>query len=303
MKGKTTHSGVVPYRINENREIEILLIRNKSDSRWMLPKGHNEKGMSNRDVAHMEAWEEAGIRGTIMNPAFTKYGHPKQNSKVRVKLFLMKVSEVAEKWPEKKKRKRKWFPFDDARKRIWPGKLRKMLPLISQTIKSREGFMKEICFIRHGKSAQGHSSGSDFERPLNSRGEQDSLEMGRRLAERNFKPDLVISSPALRAASTAQRVAAELGYDIERIRYDENLYLCEISDFKELIKNMDDSIRTVLIVGHNPAIEMAEYYFTGTGRDRFPTCGLFIMDTPSWNQCGKRQCREIYYDYPKNVLN
>ncbi|MBB6482166.1 histidine phosphatase family protein [Spirochaeta isovalerica] len=303
MKKKATHSGVVPYRINSNSEIEILLIKKRGDSRWMLPKGHKEQGLSNREVALMEAREEAGIEGTVFDSAFTKYGHPKGNSKVKVKLFLMKVSHVAEHWPEEKKRKRKWFSIDAGRKKIWPRKLRKSFEQITQIIQSREGFMKEICFIRHGKSAHGSSIMRDFDRPLNARGEKDSLKMGRRLAARNFRADLIISSPAIRAASTAERIAEGLGYDMNKIRFEEDLYLCEIGDFRELIRSMDDSIRSIIIIGHNPSIEMAEYYFTGMGRDSFPTCGLFIMETESWNGCGKKQCREIFYDYPKNVLH
>lgn len=303
MESNTTHIGVLPYRLNKKKQIEILLIKNRGDYRWMLPKGHKEKGMSNHQVGLMEAFEEAGIKGNILSSSPSSYYHPKRNSKVKVSLYLMRVTRSIDHWQEEKQRKREWFSYDAARKKIWPVKLRKALPLFMEIILKQEALMKEICFIRHGKSSQKIPGLKDIERPLSKRGQRDSIEMGKKLALRDFFPDLIISSPADRAISTARLIANQLNYKKIDIRIEENLYLCDVDNIKKIIVTMKNKYKKLIIVAHNPAISMAETYFTGQKREKFPTGALFIMEADSWKNYQKGICREIFYDYPKNVLH
>ena len=73
--------------------------------------------------------------------------------------------------------------------------------------------MKTLYLIRHAKSSWAEGGLSDFDRSLNKRGKRDALQMGKRLKALGVTPGVVISSPAKRAITTAQKIADELGYD------------------------------------------------------------------------------------------
>ena len=72
--------------------------------------------------------------------------------------------------------------------------------------------MKTLFLVRHAKSSRDDPSLPDRDRPLDDRGKRDAPTMGKRLAKRDVKPDLLLSSPALRALTTAQLMAEEVGY-------------------------------------------------------------------------------------------
>jgi len=78
---------------------------------------------------------------------------------------------------------------------------------------------RRLVMIRHAKSSWANPLQSDFERPLNERGEHDAPMMGERLKKMGVTPDLVIASPAKRAKQTAKKIAKEMGYDIDKIQW------------------------------------------------------------------------------------
>ena len=73
--------------------------------------------------------------------------------------------------------------------------------------------MKQLTLIRHAKSSWKQTGMEDSARPLNRRGKSDAIDMGQRLAAIEFMPDVLISSPAKRARSTARRMGKEIGYE------------------------------------------------------------------------------------------
>ena len=87
--------------------------------------------------------------------------------------------------------------------------------------------MKTLFLVRHAKSSRDDPSLPDRDRPLDDRGKQDGPKMGKRLAKRDVKPDLLLSSPALRALTTAQLIAEEIGYKLKDIVVDDRLYASE----------------------------------------------------------------------------
>jgi len=114
--------------------------------------------------------------------------------------------------------------------------------------------MKTLLLMRHAKSSFKDGSMPDFERPLSKKGEKDAPRMGKLLREKDLIPDVIISSPALRARATAELVADKIGYKGEII-YLESLYLGEPQAYLEALRNLDDEVETVLVVGHNPGLE------------------------------------------------
>lgn len=84
--------------------------------------------------------------------------------------------------------------------------------------------MKTLILIRHAKSDWHSAAGTDFDRPLNTRGKNVAPLMGQRLVDRGCLPDLLLSSPAKRARQTAKRIAKQLAYPEERIEYATEIY-------------------------------------------------------------------------------
>ena len=148
--------------------------------------------------------------------------------------------------------------------------------------------MKKLYLIRHAKSSWKDLFVDDFDRPLNKRGKKDAPLMGKRLKEKGIKPDLIISSPALRAKTTAQVIAKELGF--KEIVYDEKIYEAEEETLYEIVKNLDSRYKTVFLVGHNPGLNMLAEKLVGLN-DNIPTCGVVEIDLDAR--------RLISFEYPK----
>jgi len=162
--------------------------------------------------------------------------------------------------------------------------------------------MKTLCLIRHAKSSWNDEYVEDFERVLNSRGLSDAPEMGRRLMQRGYQPDLIVSSSAFRAMSTARRIARELAYDPQQIVADSRIYEASLSRLFEIVQSMPDEVNALALVGHNPGLHYLAQHLTGAAPDEFPTCAVFAIrfDLASWSAitplCGKL----LFYDFPKS---
>src|SRR5215470_8706335 len=112
--------------------------------------------------------------------------------------------------------------------------------------------MKTLYLVRHAKSSRDDPSLPDKERPLNKRGRRDAPRMGERLAKRDVKPDLILSSPAVRALATAEIVSRKLGYAIKDIVVDERLYGADPNDLLDVIHELGEKPKRVMLFGHNP---------------------------------------------------
>jgi phosphohistidine phosphatase len=158
--------------------------------------------------------------------------------------------------------------------------------------------------IRHAKSSWANPLQSDFERPLNDRGEHDAPLMGARLKELGIKPDLIISSPAKRAKQTAKRIADVLGYQKDDIKYIDKLYHCIPAVFEEVIYETDNSKQTMFIVAHNPGItdfvnELSDKFQT----DNMATCAVVgvKIEAEEWSDYKLAKKEVFLYEYPKKL--
>lgn len=104
-------SGVIPYRW-EGENVRLLLITNRSGQRWVIPKGIVEPGMSAFSSAANEAYEEAGIRGTLYPESIGAYDYAKWDGRCRVSVFLMEIDDVSDHWPEDF-RERHWLETEE----------------------------------------------------------------------------------------------------------------------------------------------------------------------------------------------
>ena len=107
----------LPYRFRKT--FEIMLVSSLDSGRWIVPKGWPMKGRTSQESAAREAFEEAGLKGEIGADAIGHYHYFKRRKNgslwhCRVEIFAMKVKEQRRIWPEKSRRKTKWFPVEKA---------------------------------------------------------------------------------------------------------------------------------------------------------------------------------------------
>ena len=142
--------------------------------------------------------------------------------------------------------------------------------------------MKYLLVLRHAKSSWKDEALGDFDRPLNNRGKRDAPRMGRLLADMDLIPDLIITSGAKRAKSTAKAAADSSGYEGE-IDVRSQLYMAMPDDYFAVLNEVPDSNERVMVVGHNPGVEELLEQLTGIW-ERMPTAALahLGLDIESW---------------------
>jgi 8-oxo-dGTP pyrophosphatase MutT (NUDIX family) len=86
----------------------VCLVTSSSGKRWVVPKGLIDEGKSVGEMALQEAWEEAGIVGVLDSKPVGTYLYAKYGGTCHVTVFLMQVTEVADDWPERSFRERRW---------------------------------------------------------------------------------------------------------------------------------------------------------------------------------------------------
>ena len=163
--------------------------------------------------------------------------------------------------------------------------------------------MKRLILLRHAKSSWSEDGLPDSERPLSGRGERDAPRMGARLHERGTRPDLVLSSPALRARETAKLVAQAIDYPVDAIRVEPSLYLAAPKEILALVAEQADTVDCLLVVGHNPGLtELTNLLLPALNLANLPTAGTVVLDcaTESWAEVRNAQRHLVYYDYPKS---
>ena len=160
--------------------------------------------------------------------------------------------------------------------------------------------MKTLFLIRHAKSSWDDRTLSDKDRPLNDRGRRDAPKMGERLAKRRVKPDLILSSPATRALTTAEIIAKKLDYDGRNIVVNDRLYAVEADKLLDVIRQLDDRAERVMLIGHNPELtELA--HRLASKITHLPTCAVaeFAFDSKSWTRIGKDKPAKVALEYPR----
>lgn len=164
--------------------------------------------------------------------------------------------------------------------------------------------MKKLIIVRHAKSSWDFPELNDYDRPLNKRGKKNAPEMGKRLASRGILPDLIITSPAKRAAATAKRIAIEVGYGIKDIKKEPLFYHGSINDIIKVIRSINNKISTLMIFGHNPDWTSVANLLTGSDIYNIPTCGIaeIDFDVSAWTEVEKNKGTLVNFDYPKKVL-
>ncbi len=163
--------------------------------------------------------------------------------------------------------------------------------------------MKSLYLLRHAKSSWAEPGLSDRQRPLNKRGLHDAPIMGERFRERGESLQGIVSSPAVRAHTTAELFARACGFPTGEIAHEEDLYFLGKRSIEHAILGQDDQLESLMLVFHNPDIT----YFTNSidydfSIDNMPTCALVKMncDIAHWSDWSRDTTTFEYFDFPKN---
>jgi phosphohistidine phosphatase len=160
---------------------------------------------------------------------------------------------------------------------------------------------KKLLLVRHGKSDWGNLDLKDFDRPLNKRGKENAPEMAERLLERGFNFDLIVSSPAKRAKSTAKYFAE--AYKVNQIQFEESIYEANTTALLKVVNGLDDAANTVIMFGHNPGFTDFTNELSHADIYNIPTAGMVLISFPfdSWKMVSKGTGELVFFDYPKNT--
>ncbi len=164
--------------------------------------------------------------------------------------------------------------------------------------------MKTLYLIRHAKSDWSIDGLSDIDRPLNKKGYNDAHKMSLILKEKNVVPDLIISSPAVRAISTSLIFCRIFEYNPKSILINKNLYDTSVKEYVQAISKIDAEHQVVLLFGHNPSISSTFSALTNFTNQEIPTCGIVGIQSniTNWGDFSKKSNTLIYLDFPKNHL-
>jgi phosphohistidine phosphatase len=177
---------------------------------------------------------------------------------------------------------------------------RKCAALAPSLALPRDICLKRLFLIRHAKSSWDDTALPDKDRSLNDRGRRDAPKMGKRLAKRDVTPDLILSSPARRAVTTAEIIAKKLHYKLKDIVVDDRLYAGAADDILKVIHKLGDNLESVMLFGHNPELTELAHRLSSE-ITHMPTCAVaeFTFNAKSWPDIGKARVAKVALDYPK----
>ena len=167
---------------------------------------------------------------------------------------------------------------------------------------------KTLWLLRHAKAVPGNGL-DDSDRPLDERGRDAAKRMGRYLAKRGVRPELVLCSPSVRTRETLELVCAALGGALEAL-YEDALYLAGEDALLERLEELSDDVASVMLVGHNPGVAELALLLARRGDPdalaalsrKYPTGALaeLRVGAPRWRGLG-RGCELVSFVTPKRL--
>lgn len=160
---------------------------------------------------------------------------------------------------------------------------------------------RDLFIIRHAKSDWSFDV-SDFDRPLNTRGFANAPKIAARLSEYSIKPELLVSSPAKRALTTAQLFASQLKIPIGAIQTDDRIYEALPTTLLKIVNEFDNAYHSIALIGHNPGLTLLANYLTDEQIYNLPTCGLVHIrfhDAENWAAVSGGLGSQLWFTFPK----
>jgi phosphohistidine phosphatase len=160
--------------------------------------------------------------------------------------------------------------------------------------------MKTLYLIRHAKSDWSEENKADLDRGLSKRGSKDLKLMSSYLLEKKIKPDLILSSPALRSKLTAKKISKKIKYDND-IKYIDKLYLPDPETILDILSDQKNKNKSIFLVNHNPALTDLANTLTDENIDNIPTLGIVAIkfDIKKWKDIKDHKGKMDFFVYPK----
>jgi phosphohistidine phosphatase len=143
--------------------------------------------------------------------------------------------------------------------------------------------VKRLYLLRHAKSSWDDPELSDHDRPLAKRGRRASKLIAEHLGRERIRPALILCSSARRTRETLDRIAPAMGAKPE-VRIERELYRADATDLLDLLRGLPDDVGSVMLIGHNPAIQDLGLALAGRGpvagmmQEKFPTGALATLE-------------------------
>ncbi|GAB4327044.1 MAG: phosphohistidine phosphatase SixA [Bacteroidales bacterium] len=165
--------------------------------------------------------------------------------------------------------------------------------------------MKTIYLVRHAKSSWEQPGLPDIQRPLLEKGKKKTRFVIDFLKRSHIRPDLIISSHAVRARETAKLLAMGMDYPQDEIMISQNIYYDSADQFYHLFYDLNEDVTSVMIVGHNPAITAFVNLISDREIEMMPTSAIAAvrLDISDWTLIGGARGKLIFYETPGSLSN
>ena len=163
--------------------------------------------------------------------------------------------------------------------------------------------MRQLTIVRHAKSSWDDPDLSDFERPLNERGRRDAARMASWTRQAVGIPDRMVSSPAVRALSTAHCFAEAFGIDSEQVLIQARVYEATLGALLRLLRGFENSEPHVMLFGHNPGLSELTRTLARCPFEGLPTCAVVQLELPAqcWADVAENSGELLRHMFPKRL--
>jgi phosphohistidine phosphatase len=164
--------------------------------------------------------------------------------------------------------------------------------------------MKTLILIRHAKSDWGFEGLEDIDRPLNERGYRDASKMRDLLVQKVPQINRIVSSPAVRAYTTAAIFARKYDYDAKQIELLTSIYHSPMQHYLEAIHQFNKEDQVLLLFGHNPGITDLCCHISDHEFENVATCGIVALefDIDDWQKVTEQSGTLLFYEFPKQAV-
>ena len=161
--------------------------------------------------------------------------------------------------------------------------------------------MKLVTIVRHAHAEKHDGDVEDFERRLDKRGRKEAEEMAELAHSLGIRADHIVSSPAVRAISTAKEFARSLGFPLQKIRHDDRIYLAERATLVAILRATPAAHRHVMLFGHNPGVSRVAGWLSGDDTiGDLPTAAVCTLKSTveGWDAIGQGAFEKVRLRFP-----
>ena len=162
--------------------------------------------------------------------------------------------------------------------------------------------MKRTLYLLRHSYAESSRGVKDFDRALTTSGQNMVRTLGRKLQSDGVNIKQVICSSAARAKETVINLIEEVEITEQLIKYEERVYEASVRELLEIVNSIDDGLKTVMLVGHNPSISFFGEYLTAASIGNMEPCGMVTIkfDNLNWEEVSQGTGTFVSYYHPNH---